>query len=231
MFTGIVTHVGSIEALEARPGSRRLTIRAGDLVSTLRPGDSVSVAGICLTAIDVEEDAFSVDAVETTLSRTTLGDWAVGTEVNLERALAAGEPLGGHLVQGHVDEVGEVRAVEKSGETRHIGVRVGDATRRVTVDRGSLTVDGVSLTVAGLEGNIAEFAIIPYTWSHTTLRRLAPGSRVNVEADLIGKYVRRLVEPYTGSGDPARSTSRDSTEARTSNSEFRHRIDRTETEE
>ncbi|MDX1392970.1 MAG: riboflavin synthase [Gemmatimonadota bacterium] len=203
MFTGIVTRVGSIEALEVRSGGRRLTVRAGDLVSTLRPGDSVSVAGICLTATDVEEDTFTVDAVETTLSRTTLGEWEVGTEVNLERALGAGEPLGGHLVQGHVDEVAEVCAIEASGETRRLAVRLGEATRRVTVNRGSLTVDGVSLTVAGLEGNIAEFAIIPYTWSHTTLRRLAPGSRVNVEADLIGKYVQRLFEPYTGSGGPA----------------------------
>jgi riboflavin synthase len=121
-------------------------------------------------------------------------------EVNLEYALAAGEPLGGHIVQGHVDEVGIVTEVTPIGDMHRLTVQLGDATRRVTVERGSLAIDGVSLTVAALAGDIAEFAIIPYTWSRTTLRHLERGSHVNVEADLIGKYVDRLIEPYRAQG-------------------------------
>jgi len=196
MFTGIITHTGVVTSSERLAGLTRFRVDSPDLGDRLRPGDSVAVSGVCLTATSVDETGFEIDAVETTLSRTTLARWAVGTEVNLECALGAGEPLGGHLVQGHIDDVAEVVEVGSTGGMNRLTVRLVDGVRRVTVDRGSLAIDGVSLTVAGLSADIAEFAIIPYTWSHTTLRRLEPGARVNVEADLIGKYVDRLVQPY-----------------------------------
>ncbi len=199
MFTGIVSHTGRLASIAEAPGSRRFEIEAPEVVGRLAPGDSVAVSGTCLTATEIDEARFFVDAVETTLSRTTLGEWTAGRSVNLEVALGAGDPLGGHLVQGHVDSVGTVREVEDDGDGRRLSIEIEDATAAVTVDRGSLTIDGVSLTVAGLSEGVAEFAIIPYTWSHTTLRNLVPGARVNVEADVIGKYVHRLVEPYLGS--------------------------------
>lgn len=199
MFTGIVSHVGRLLSITESSGSRRFEIEAPGVVGRLSPGDSVAVSGTCLTATGIGATSFFVDAVETTLSRTTLGEWAAGRAVNLEIALGAGDPLGGHLVQGHVDSVGTVRGVEDDGDGRRLSVEIEDGTAAVTVDRGSLTIDGVSLTVAGLLEGVAEFAIIPYTWSHTTLRDLVPGARVNVEADVIGKYVQRLVEPYLGS--------------------------------
>lgn len=207
MFTGIVETVGRIRAIERVEGGARLRVEAPDLVPRLAPGESVSTAGVCLTVGDVDGETFTADAVTTTLSRTTLGEREPGDAVNLERAVRAGKPLGGHLVQGHVDEVAEVVSLSRSGATVTLAVRVGPAVARVTVDRGSLAVDGVSLTVARIAADVAEFAIIPYTWSHTTLSGLAVGSRVNVEADLIGKYVRRLSAPYRGADGPPRSES------------------------
>jgi len=203
VFTGIVETVGRIATIERVEGGARLRIEAPDLVSGLGPGDSVATAGVCLTVAGHEAGSFTADAVTTTLARTTLGDRRAGDPVNLERAVRAGQPLGGHLVQGHVDEVAEVVAVSPSGATVTLAVRVGPDVAAVTVDRGSLAVDGVSLTVARLAGDVAEFAIIPYTWSHTTLSELAVGSRVNIEADLIGKYVRRLSAPYREAGGAA----------------------------
>ena len=203
MFTGIVETVGRIATIERVEGGARLRIEAPDLVSELGTGDSVATAGVCLTVAGHEAGSFTADAVTTTLARTTLGDRRAGDPVNLERAVRAGQPLGGHLVQGHVDEVAEVVAVSPSGATVTLAVRVGPDVAAVTVDRGSLAVDGVSLTVARLAGDVAEFAIIPYTWSHTTLSELAVGSRVNIEADLIGKYVRRLSAPYREAGGAA----------------------------
>lgn len=200
MFTGIVERVGVIAARRPREGAIGFSIEAPEFARHVQPGDSVAIDGVCLTATSRGETEFMVDAVQTTISRTTLGGWEVGREVNLERALAAGDPLGGHLVQGHVDRVGVVTGIVGEGDMTRMEVRVGDSVAAVTVERGSLAIDGVSLTVAGLEGDVAEFAIIPYTWSHTTLGRLEPGARVNVEADLIGKYVRRLVGPYQASG-------------------------------
>ena len=203
MFTGIVQDVGRIAAIARVDGGARFRIEAPGLAAELSPGDSVATAGVCLTASGRDERSFTADAVTTTLARTTLGERVVGDAVNLERAVRAGEPLGGHLVQGHVDEVAEVVALTRSGATVTLAVRVGPDVAAVTVDRGSLAVDGVSLTVAGIAHDVAEFAIIPYTWSHTTLSELAVGSRVNIEADLIGKYVRRLSAPYRETERPS----------------------------
>jgi len=195
MFTGIVEGVGRITSRAPRAGSVEFRIEAPQLAGRTTPGDSIAIDGVCLTVTTRGETGFTVDAVQTTLTRTTAEAWDVGRDVNLERALALGQPLGGHLVQGHVDGVGTVTRVVGDGDIV-LGVRVGESIAAVTVERGSLAIDGVSLTVAALARDVAEFAMIPYTWTHTTLHRLEPGSRVNVEADLIGKYVRRLAEPY-----------------------------------
>lgn len=200
MFTGIVEAVGRIAAVEGVENGARLRIDAPALVPDLSTGESIATAGVCLTVAGRGAASFTADAVATTLARTTLGERRAGDPVNLERAVRAGQPLGGHLVQGHVDEVAEVVGVSPSGATVTLAVRLGPEVAAVTVDRGSLAVDGVSLTVARIATDVAEFAIIPYTWSHTTLSELAVGSRVNVEADLIGKYVRRLTAPYREAG-------------------------------
>ena len=196
MFTGLVEHVGEIIAREAREGGARFTIEAPDLAAALSEGDSVSVDGACLTVSGLAGSSFTVDAVPTTLGRTTLGDVGPGRRVNLEPAVRAGEPLGGHIVQGHVDAVGEVVDFRREEDAHVLRVRLPDEVAACTVERGSLTVDGVSLTVAGLSAGVAKLAIIPYTLGHTNFDRLEAGARVNLEADVIGKYVARLLDPY-----------------------------------
>lgn len=203
MFTGIVETVGAVVARHPAGGGSGLVIEASALGGRLSPGDSVAVNGVCLTATTAAAARFGADLSEATVSRTTLGGLRPGDRVNLELAVRAGTPLGGHLVQGHVDGTGEVVMIEQRGETRLLQVRIDGEIVRVTVPRGSLAIDGVSLTVSGLAGDVAEFAIIPYTWSHTNFSDLEAGARVNVEADVIGKYVRGLLEPYAdalGSG-------------------------------
>lgn len=205
MFTGLIEAVGTVVSTEPRAEGRLLRIRAPELVPELEDGESVALDGACLTvaARDPEAGTFSVEAIRTTLSRTTLGDFAEGRRVNLERALRAGDRLGGHFVQGHVDATAEVVEVEPAEETVYVRVRLRRELAELVVPLGSLAVDGVSLTVNRLlerggteEGCVAELAIIPYTWSHTNFDRLEPGDRVNLEADMIAKHVRRLVEPH-----------------------------------
>ena len=204
MFTGLVQHVGELSSRSnggssgSVGGGVRFEFVAPGLVPELAPGDSVSVDGVCLTAteIDAAAGSFAVDAVPATLERTTLADMQPGRRVNLERAVRAGEPLGGHIVQGHVDAVGVVTAAARDDEAFVLGIRLPDPVAEFTVERGSLTVDGVSLTVAGLSGGVAKLAIIPYTLGHTNLGRLEEGARVNLEADVIAKYVARLLDPY-----------------------------------
>ena len=201
MFTGIVQAVGEVAGRERRPTGLRLTITRVPFLERLRAGDSVSLAGVCTTIVDLGDGTFDVDVVEATLARTTIENWRRGDPVNLEPALRAGEPLGGHMVQGHIDGVGTVAGVRWEDESGVLEVELPGDLERVTVPQGSFAVDGVSLTVNRLTGTIARFAIIPYTWSHTTLGRLVPGARVNLEADLIGKHVARALRPYAVPAD------------------------------
>ena len=201
MFTGLVEEIGVIR--EARPlgNGRALRIEAATVLGDLAAGDSVAVDGVCLTATALWEDGFEVQVVATTLERTALGDYGVGRRVNLERAVALGDRLGGHLVQGHVDGVGAVRSITPRGELVLIDFELPEEVAPVTVLHGSITLNGVSLTVNELPGPaVCGVSIIPFTWSHTALADLRPGDRVNVEGDLIGKYVRRLLGRP---GDPA----------------------------
>jgi riboflavin synthase len=189
VFTGLIEEVGRIAATEPSADGVRLRIAAERVLESMRPGDSVAIDGVCQTVVEHDVAGFSVQAIASTLERTTLGRLRGGDEVNLERALALGERLGGHLVQGHVDAVGEVVRVEPHETHVLVDVRVPELVREATVLHGSIAVQGVSLTVNRLRDDIVQVALIPHTWQHTNLRRLAAGDAVNLEADLIGKYV------------------------------------------
>jgi len=195
MFTGIVCEVGTVEEVERTEGGARLRVRA-DLASELGEGHSVAVSGACLTVASSTDGAFEADVMNQTLSATNLGELEAGRAVNLEPPLRAGEPLGGHLVQGHVDETGEVTAVTEDGFARRLRISVAPRLLRYVVERGSVTVDGVSLTVVELDERGFEISLIPETVSRTTLGEATPGSRVNVEVDLIARYAERLMQGF-----------------------------------
>lgn len=197
MFTGLVTAVGDLQSVREAGGGRVLRLSAAwpDLV----PGESVAVNGACLTVERTGEGWFEVHAVATTLGRTTIGDWQPGRRVHLERALAVGDRLGGHWVQGHVDAVGEVLGVEQREDTRLVAVSLPATVAEVTVPLGSIAVDGVSLTVHDLPApGVAQVALVPHTLQATVLGNLVPGDRVHLEGDILGKYVRHLMAPQLG---------------------------------
>jgi riboflavin synthase len=194
VFTGIVEATGEVTAIEPRGTLVRLAVRVPALAREAALGDSVAVNGACLTVAEPHEEELRFDAVAETLARTALGDLARGARVNLERALRADARLDGHIVQGHVDEAGRVRALRREGEDVRLEIATSKAFAELLVPKGSVAIDGVSLTVvdAGPEG--FDVALIPHTLEVTTLWRLAPGMRVNLEADVLGKYVRRYLE-------------------------------------
>jgi len=208
MFTGIVEHVGRIESLERNAGSARLRLHAGPLAASLAVSGSVAVNGCCLTVVDLAGETFAADLSAETLRRTAFGEGELkpGARVNLERPLAAGKELGGHFVQGHVDGVGRVVRLAPEGCGLYLqpaknkdpdcwlGVRVPAEIERYIALKGSIAIDGISLTVAGIAGGIVEAAIIPFTYANTNLRSLAPGDAVNLEADILAKYVERLMD-------------------------------------
>jgi riboflavin synthase len=191
MFTGIVTAQGTVARVEELNDARRLVFSAPPaFLEGAREGDSIAVDGVCQTVIARTADSFTVEAIGTTLSRTTFGEFESGRTVNLEAALALGERLGGHLVQGHVDGVGRVLSVEHTGEHVLLTVALPPEVAEVTVLHGSIAIDGVSLTVNALPApGSAQVALIPYTWSHTNLSRLESGSTVNLEGDMLGRFV------------------------------------------
>jgi riboflavin synthase len=195
VFTGIVRERGRIVATDRNGDAQALRLRIAAPMTAARTdlGDSVSVAGCCLTAVSAEGDELVFEAVPESLGRTTLGALGEGSEVNLEPALRAGEPLGGHYVQGHVDGLGRVRSVEPEGDGVRLWLDVPADLLRYCVEKGSLAVDGVSLTVAELDDRGVALALVPYTLHETTLSALQPGHAVNLEADVLAKYVERLV--------------------------------------
>ena len=195
MFTGIVRELGRVASAEGGAEGVRLVLDAPLTAAASDVGDSVSVNGCCLTAEAVESGAIAMHAVPETLARTTLAALRAGDAVNLELAVRAGEPLGGHYVQGHVDAVGRVQSVEAEGEGLRVFVEAPDDVLRYCVEKGSITVDGVSLTVAELAEDAFAVALVPHTLEATTLSTLAPGREVNLEADVLAKYVERLVGP------------------------------------
>jgi riboflavin synthase len=194
MFTGIVRERGRIATLESGEDGLRLAIDAPQTAAEARVGDSVSIAGCCLTVTQAENGRLAFDAVQETLARSTLGRLAEGDEVNLEPAVRVGEPLGGHYVQGHVDGVGNVAAVEPEGAGLGVWIEAAPELLRYCVEKGSIAVDGVSLTIAELRSGAFAVALVPYTLEETTLGALAPGDEVNLEVDMLAKYVERLVQ-------------------------------------
>jgi riboflavin synthase alpha subunit len=193
MFTGIVREVGRVEALDGGSDGVTLRIHAPETAAATRVGDSVSVNGVCLTATSVDDGTVAFQAVPETLARSTLGRLRAGQETNVEPALRAGEPLGGHVVQGHVDGVATIRAITADGDGARLELELPQELRRYCVVKGSITIEGVSLTVADLDRGTVSIALVPHTLAATTLGSLEPGDAVNVEVDVLAKYVERLL--------------------------------------
>jgi riboflavin synthase len=197
MFTGLIEDVGTVSAVEAGGEGARLRI-ATPLGAEISAGDSVAVSGVCLTAAAADAEGFDAEAMNQTLTVTSLGALGQGSRVNIELALEASERLGGHIVQGHVDGVGEVAAVEPDGFAKRLRVGLDAGLMRYVVERGSIALDGVSLTVAALGEDWLEVSLIPETLERTCLGEAAPGCKLNVECDIVAKYVERLVAPFAG---------------------------------
>jgi riboflavin synthase len=194
MFTGIVEATGTVTRNEAKGDLTRLSVEVAGIAAEVAIGDSVAINGACLTVTGTTGAAVHFDAVAETLAKTALGDLETGCRVNLERALVAGGRLDGHIVQGHVDGVGIVRALDRAGDDVRLEVDCGEEIRQFLVSKGSVAIDGVSLTVVDVDDAGFEVALIPLTLEHTTLGDRALGDRVNLEADVLGKYVKRYLD-------------------------------------
>jgi riboflavin synthase len=204
MFTGIIEEVGSVERIDSRAAGARVVVRCSTVIEDAVPGASIAVNGVCLTVTTLGSGSFAADVSPETLSRSTLGELRTGAALNLERPLAPTGRLGGHLVQGHVDGVGEVVALEAVGEGNWwLRVRVPEGLLRYVVGKGSIAIDGISLTVATIEGDLMSASVIPLTFRNTALAGRRPGDRVNIECDIIAKYVERMLGAFR---EPSRLT-------------------------
>lgn len=193
MFTGIIEELGKVRSIEQRGENARIVIEANVVLGGTNHGDSIAVNGVCLTALDLQPDSFAADVSKETLMRSTLGSLKQGAPVNLERSVTPATRLGGHLVQGHVDARGQLIAIEDHGESWTVRFGFPPEIARYLVFKGSVAVEGISLTIAGLTDTYFEVAIIPKTWEVTNLSTLNIGDSVNLEVDVIGKYVERLL--------------------------------------
>lgn len=193
MFTGIIEELGSVRGIEERGENARIVIAAKIVTEGTNHGDSIAVNGVCLTALDIHDDSFAADVSRETLQRSTLGSLKPGASVNLERAVTPQTRLGGHMVQGHVDARGQFVSVESHGESWTLRIAFPPEIARYLVFKGSVAVEGISLTIANLTEDYFEIAIIPKTMEVTNLSHLKPGDGVNLEVDVIGKYVERLL--------------------------------------
>ena len=194
MFTGIIEELGRVESLESRAAGARLRVRCAKVLEDSGEGASLAVNGVCLTAVDLRGGTFAADLAPETLKRSNLGDLRAGSPVNLERPLAPSGRLSGHIVQGHVDGTGEMLSLDPLGdENWWLRVRVPAELDTYLVFKGSIAIDGISLTIAGLEGDVLSVTIIPHTYRNTTLGSYRPGSRANLECDIVAKHVEKLV--------------------------------------
>ncbi len=193
MFTGIIEECGTVTGVIEFEDSRRLTFAATVVTSDIAPGDSIAVNGVCLTAVEPSSRGFSADVMQESLNRSSLGDVTIGDRVNLERALRVSDRLGGHVVSGHVDGLARVAGLDQSDHWRVMRLTVPADLLRYVVEKGSICLDGVSLTVSGIGDDWIEVSLIPTTLAETTLGQLAVGDRVNVEVDVLAKYVEKLV--------------------------------------
>jgi riboflavin synthase len=201
MFTGIVEEIGTVAAIETNESGARLRIRCGKVLEDAFEGASMSVSGVCLTAVDLRTDSFGADVSEETLRRSSLGQLRPGALVNLERPLSPSGRFGGHIMQGHVDGTGELLSLDQlGGGGWWLRVRVPAEVERYVVFKGSIGIDGISLTVAEIEANEVSVAVIPHTYESTTLRTLAPGATLNIECDVLAKYVEKMLGNREGNG-------------------------------
>ena len=193
MFTGIIEELGTVQSFAANEGGARMIISAKLVTSDSVDGDSIAVNGVCLTALDITRNSFAADLSQETLDRSTLGNLAPGSRVNLERAVTPSTRLGGHIVQGHVDARGEFLSAEEHGDFWTVSIGYPNEISQYLVYKGSVSVEGISLTIANLSPDFFEIAVIPKTWEVTNLSTLKPGDPVNLEADVIAKYVERMM--------------------------------------
>jgi riboflavin synthase len=198
MFTGIIEQIGEIQSLEKSADGGRLRVHlpdGGELASSLKVSDSIAVSGCCLTVVQCDGNSFEADLSGETLRRTSLGEKKPGQIVNIERPLAVGARLGGHFVQGHVDGVGRIAQIVPEGGNWWLSVGVPEPLQRYVAEKGSISIDGVSLTVARWQHGVADIAVIPFTYDHTSIRQMTPGDAVNLETDILAKYVEQLIKP------------------------------------
>ncbi len=212
MFTGLIEEVGVVRRLERGPGGGKLSVRARTVVEGTKVGDSIAVSGACLTVIALDGDGFVVECMPETLARTTLGKAGPGSLVNLERSLRWGDRLGGHLVLGHVDDVGEILRVRQEGIAWEVRVSLPAAVGGAVAAKGSIAIDGISLTVMRVDGEGFDVGVIPHTLKETTLRAARAGMLVNVEADVLARYVLQSLRALAGSGGGAEAAPRGLTE-------------------
>jgi riboflavin synthase len=194
MFTGIIEHLGTVDSLNRHADGGRLTIHAPSVAPHLAVANSIAVNGCCLTVVALENERFSADLSAETIRKTSTGEWKAGLRVNLEQPMTAGKEFGGHFVLGHVDTIGRVVRLEAEGENWWYGVEVPQSFVSSIVPQGSIAIDGISLTVARWNGRVAEIAIIPFTYEHSNVRDKKIGDAVNLEGDVLGKYVERYLE-------------------------------------
>lgn len=204
MFTGLIEEIGTIGAILPIAGGKKIEIICKSILDDVAVNDSVAVDGVCLTATAVHEQVFLADAVGETLNKSTLASVKSGLPVNLERALRLSDRLGGHLVQGHVNGIADISKIVRLGENYLLEIRIPDSLRRYVIDEGSIAVNGISLTIAAVKGSRLEFSIIPHTWKNTTLAHMSVGQRVNIETDVIAKYIENLLrDGKAGTASPS----------------------------
>lgn len=204
MFTGIITAMGTVESMQPKDGGgARVVISTPWDCTTIDLGASIACNGCCLTVVDRSSDRFAVDVSEESLSVTSLRDWQEGEAVNLERALSMGDELGGHIVSGHVDGLAEILAITKDGDSYRVKFSAPDHLAPMIAPKGSVTVDGISLTVNEVEGATFGIMVIPHTWTHTTLGQKQVGDKINLEADMLARYVARIMSFQSSPKDPS----------------------------
>jgi riboflavin synthase len=193
MFTGIIEEIGKISIIQHIAGGMRIKISSSKILDDISVDDSICVSGVCLTAIKVEDDGFWVDAVGATLEKSTFSKMQLSAPVNLERSLKLNDRLGGHFVQGHTNGTGTILELNKLGENYFLKIIVDENLERYLIDEGSITIDGISLTIAELDGSKVGISIIPHTWQNTSIKFKKVGDKVNVETDVLAKYIEKLV--------------------------------------
>jgi len=194
MFTGIIEEIGQVKGIKNISNGKRINIQAKTVIEDTKIGDSIAINGTCLTVVQLENDSFWAEAVGETLKKTTIGLLKFGTSVNLERALQMQSRLGGHIVQGHVNAACKVFKITKLGDNYLLEFKIETSLRKYVIEEGSITVDGISLTIASIENDKIKISVIPHTWQHTTLQFLKTGDIINIETDVLAKYIENMVK-------------------------------------